>query len=392
MEDIPSYEPRIDDEAAAPQGDEENIPASVAGLKKMLFGQTETQKYSKEGPMSLRLGAIVDIDGYDEDLHALLSPKQRQSSFSPDVPVPSESSLNHYQHLSNFTSTVQSERVYSPPDDGVGPSPQKVLDGAPENEYDAPWDSKPISKYSVVSHRKQTVSPAQRAEQFEVVTHTTAVPGDMERRNVNSLERQLRKSPDTSAPLSLQQAHTSPTPVAQDAKSGSPGRELPQMLHFSHSQTHDSDLLQSISSTLQSRSKYGSDSLLSMGQSFSQGDVPMNYEQHGQGIQWPIRRSAHTNLEQIHTQHKRGEGNKLVGHAYPAHHNDSQLKPKKTLSSSQQSVNQGVGRGAGGRTRGGFSKHKNARKAQSMDGLHGDPSTLVTYDTYTHSHTYQSLV
>ena len=418
VEDIPSYEPRIDNEEAAPHGDDEDaIPSSVAGLKKMLFGgQVKTQTYTKDGPMSLRFGAIVDTDGYDEDLHAMLSPGRRQASFSPEQ---RENSVSpRLQVLSPFSNSSQGDErgghgLVSPQDEGIGPEAHKVPDMVRENEYDAPWDSKPISKYSVVAHRKQTPSPrpTQRAEQFEVETHTTAVPGNMERRNVHSLERQLRRSPDTAAAASaLRQTHVSlsPSPAREEAKTSSLDRDArlvsppQQPQHFSPTQTNDSDLLQSINSTLQSRSKFGSDSLLSMGQkeSPSQGDAPANYpaQEPAQGMQQEneVRRSARADLERIRTQYRRGEGNKPAaapGPAHPGHHNGQLQQPKRVLSHSQQSVDRGMGGGvAQRRGRGGFAGHKNARKAQSVDGLQADPSTLVTYDTHTHSHTYRSLV
>ena len=364
VEDIPSYEPRIDNEGAPASAGDQDIPSSVAELKKMLFGQPETQKYSKDGPMSPRFGAIVDTDGYDEDLHKMLTPTQHHGTFFPDE----QQQSSHYQHLQGFTATVDTEREDSPQDGGLSPTPQRVPDEGQENEYDAPWDSKPISKYSVVGHRKQALSPAQRAQQFEVVTHTTATPGNMERRNVNSLERQLRT--DTSS------------------------TSLPEQLHFSSSPTQDSDLLQSISSTLQTRSKYGSDTLLNMGQpqSFSQGDVPVNYHKPGHGKTQQgneVRRSARSDLERIRTQH-RGRSVTTAGHAHPSYHG-SNLQPKKPLSQSHQSVNHdGKRGGAGGRRA--FAQQKGTWKAHSVDGLQVDPATLVTYDTYTRSHTLQSLV
>ena len=326
--------------------------------------------------MSLRYGAIMDTDGYDENLHELLSPTKRQSSLSPDG-----------QQQSN-TSTAE-ERDSSPQTGGASPALQNGENDVHENEYDSPWDRKPISKYSVVGHRTQSLSPSQKPQQFQVVSHTTAVPGNMERRNVNSLERQLRKSPESSTPAAQQQPNTSPSPAV-------PRRSpLVPPVQFSLTQTYESDLLQSISNTLQSRSKYGSDSFLSMGQthSFSQGDVPIDYNPPGQSNQQG--RSARSDLERIRTQHRRAEGTKmgsLPGHTHPGYR-DSKLQQKRVLSRSFQSVNKGAGERGRGRGRGrGFGQHKTPHKTQSMEGLQASRSTLVSYDTYTRSHTYQSLV
>ena len=352
VEDIPSYEPRIDDEETPPTGEgSEDIPSSVAALKEMLFGQAQTQKYSKEGPMSLRFGAFVDTEDYDEDLHELLTPTgQRQGppQFSPDPHK--ESSDPQYQHLAGFSSLSD-------------PAGDLAVQGeGAENAYDTPWDSKPISKFSVVGLRKLTPSPAQRTESFEVVSHTTDLPGNMEWRNVSSLERQLKSDP---------------TPRL------SPRPEFGNPTFSSSSATQDSDLLQSISSTLQTRSKYyGSDSLLT---SFSQGDVPANYyQQQGKAVAQDIKsgRSARAELERIRTQHKRSI---TLPTAYSGSHGN-QLQQRKALSQSHQSVNRSS---VGG---GGRGKRGPARKAQSVDQLQVDPSTLVTYNTYTKSHTLQSLV
>ena len=347
VEDIPSYEPRIDDETPPTGEGSEEIPSSVAALKQMLFGQAQTQKYSKEGPMSLRFGAFVDTDDYDEGLHELLTPpSQREGTNFPSDPCPDDP---HYQHLAGFTH-------------GNGEEGAESVSQPEGNEYDTPWDSKPISKFSVVGHRR---SPAQRAEAFEVVSHTTDLPGNMERRNVSSLERQLKSD-----------SRLSPR---QDPSSSQP----------SDRQTLDSDLLQSISTTLQTRSKYGSDSFLT---SFSQGDVPANYyQEQGRAAMQQIQsgsRSARADLERIRIKHKRSI---TLPTAYSG---PSQLHQRRSLSGSHQSVSRGLSVGDVRRERvGGSSYHgRPARKTQSVDRLEVDPATLVTYDTYTKSHTLQSLV
>ena len=366
VEDIPSYEPRIDDETP-PTGDgDEAIPSSVAALKEMLFGGSQTQKYSKEGPMSLRFGAIVDTENYDEALHEMLSPSQQHAT---SLSHESQQQLSHYPGQDN---TSREGREVSPQQEGVASFPHQ--EGvSPENEYEAPWDSKPISKYSVVGHRKQTSSPAQKTEPFEVETHTTAVPGtDMEWRNVHSLERQLKTDP---FPPQL------------------PPKQWKAQALSNHSQ--ESDLLQSINNTLQKRSKYGSDTLLNM-PSFSQGDVPANYyQQTGQGdMSQGKGRSSRGELEKIRTQHKQKSITLPTGY-----HGNPLQQQQRGLSHSQQSVNQsGIGGGWRGASVGGRRRHrglshtKGTRKTWSVDALQVDPSTLVTYNTYTQSHTLQSLV
>ena len=410
VEDIPSYEPRIDDEEApstaeVEEGPDENIPSSVAGLKKMLFGQEQTQKYSKEGPMSLRFGAIVNTDDYDEDLHEMLSLTKQHMSPPPENnsthQEPDQDVSSHYQHLENFTNIQQNT---TPDKEAVVHSLVAVeqqtsspyVNEAQENEYDTPWDSKPISKYSVIG-RKQTPSPAQKAEPFEVVTHTTAVPGNMEWRNVHSLERQLRTD-SASSRVSPRQEYGYPV---DNAAASQPAHSL----QFSDTlDIHDSDLLQSISSTLQSRSKYGSESLLT---SYSQGDIPANYYQQQAQAELKQRgnsRSTRTELEKIRTQHRKMS---ITLPTTYTGYQDNKLDQRKALSRSYQSVNRGssgnIAGGSSGNIAGGSSgegkrkrvplaQHKGARKAQSVDALQVDPATLVTYNTYTQSHTLQSLV
>lgn len=405
VEDIPSYEPRIDDEAP-PTGEEpqQQIPSSVAALKEMLFGQAETQKYSKEGPMSLRFGAFVDTEDYDEDLHDLLTPTQPQQPLQlpthgrrepPPPPVPAAAPVQnqptepHYQHLAEVNKNVQEleeEEVEQQQQQKVGvggweEGGETLMEG---NEYDTPWDSKLISKFTVVGLRKQTPSPAaQRTQSFEVISHTTDLPGNMERRNVNSLERQLKSRLSPRQEMTYPISPSSPRPMVFTDPSYNTTQDSG---HF----TQDSDLLQSISSTLQSRSKYGSDTLLT---SFSQGDVPANYyQQQGKAVVQQIKsgsagRSARGDLERIRTQHKKAV-------TLPARQSRFAGTKQKAMSQSHQSVHhssmaEAEGGGGGGRERG---KRGLARKTQSVDKLQVDPATLVTYNTYTKSHTLQSLV
>ena len=381
VEDIPSYEPRIDDEEALPTEEEcsEDIPSSVAALKQLLFGQASTQKYLKEGPMSLRFGAFVDTEDYDEELHEMLTPTSQQGQpqlhdQQPNHPDP------HYQHLTAFNESTNSETGGEVArGEGEGGSSSQPW----ENEYDTPWDSKPISKFSVVGHRgKLTPSPAHRTESFEVVSHTTDLPGNMERRNVNSLERQLKHDPNSSV-----------SPRQDLGYSGGTYSQPSSNLEFTDPGIQDSDLLHSISATLQTRSKYGSDSLLT---SFSQGDVPANYyQQQGRAAMQQAKsgvRSARGDLERIRTKHKRAI-TLPMSYSGPQ---TSKLQHKKALSRSHQSVSHSGVTGDGGRGQGRATSYHGggglARKTQSVDQLQVDPSTLVTYNTYTKSHTLQSLV
>ena len=453
-EDIPTYEPRIDQEMPPSEvAGGEPILSTVAALKMMLFGEGSTKKYTKDGPMSLRHGAIVDAQDYDPDLHAMLSPGEREASLSPNdqqkekmgqqrnsiTPSPHEGSRSPQGAgmqgwRANSTSPAAKEgwrksASLSPQDRGTGPH-QQLPGMRPEdceNEYDAPWDNKAFSKFAVISHRRKAPVAMQRRDgstreqasvervEFPVTSHTTATPGSMERRNVQSLERQKKwRIPAPPAPPLQQKPPLPPgrqggslerggrlvSPTQSLERGGrlvSPTQSLgrggrivsptqsPQLLNA------DSDLLKSINSTLQNRSKYGSDSFLSLGAKHgssqsSHGGSP----DHQQPPQGPLDSAPNAGSVQVMAAQRGG---------MTSPQNGGPLNHPQMLSRSQQSMDSGRGsrggRGGGGgrvQARGGFAGQKNPRLAQSVDGLQGNVSTHVVYDQVTNSHTFRSLV
>lgn len=266
VEDIPPrYDPTYDPDFEAsleryePRVDEE-IPSTVAELKKMLFGEqaTEVTRYSTEGSLSPRYTHPVNMSfETDYEFH-------RDSSLSPN----------------NNNNNSREQRS------DIGPQPRAVNLKEEEKEekkeedsnlYETPWDQKPVSKYSVVGMRKRTgsggqkdrISPSRERIQFaEVSTHEEPVPGNTELRNVHSLERPAK--------------HHRHSPKASPEHS----------------------LLESISNTLQGRSNYGSDSLLN---SVSPEEQPKSSQQLFYSPQQnrKVPRSARGELEKIKAEHRR---------------------------------------------------------------------------------------
>lgn len=260
VEDIPSYEPRGDEETSSTV---EEIPSTVAELKRMLFGDQEAE---------------VKMHRKGEGLQSI-----------------------------EYHSMEQHE---SPPASSEDPS----------NLYDTPWDKKPGPKFRVIGHRKKGPKGQKDRLQFaEVSTHDTPIPGNTEVRNVHSLERSKRV-----------------------------GR------------TKENTLLESISNSLQEKSKYGSDSLL-------------NFSSRSQQLSPPRRRnivrvSSKGELEKIKAEHRRDP--RYSPHASPKS-TGAQKPPKKvgfTISNGQP------------------------RHTVSWDGLQRDPNTQVTFDSSTQSHIFRSLV
>ena len=427
IEDIPTYEPRIDQEMPPSEGEGgELIPSTVAALKMMLFGEGNTKKYTKEGPMSLRHGAIVDTQSYDPDLHAMLSPDDREASLSPNdqqkervgqprdgiTPSPrggsrSPQGVGVQGWRTNSTSPTAKDEwrkssSLSPQDRGISPHQQfpGVRPEDCENEYDAPWDNKAFSKFAVISHRRKAPIAMQRRDgstneqpgtervEFPVTSHTTATPGSMERRNVQSLERQKKwRIPAPPSPLAPPPQQKPPLPPGgRQGGSLERGGRLVSPTRSPQPLSADSDLLKSISSTLQNRSKYGSDSFLSLGA--KQGS---SQSSHGSS-------PDHQLPPQGQQDHTRNAGSVRVMTAQrggmTSPQNGGLVNHPQMLSRSQQSVDSGKG-GGGGRmqARSGFAGQKNPRLAQSVDGLQGNASsTHIVYDQVTNSHTFRSLV
>ena len=301
----PSYEPRVDEE----------IPSTVAELKKMLFGEREsnTAKYKKEGSLSPRHN-----EGFDYPYEY-----QRDSSLSPNT----------------SNSNQEGGR-------GVDPWPDLEEE---ENVYDMPWEKKTVSKYRVVGQRKKPGNGAQKdvkeTLQFaEVSTHEAPTPGSTEVRNVHSLERPLKKNRPN------KQSHSLDRPI-----------KVPTLVEDS--------LLESISSTLQGRSKFGSDSLLTTiaMEATAASNAMQTYSPPQKRMTNGVR-SSKRELEKIRAEHRRDP-------RYSPHTSPKTVAPAKPAK------------------RVGFTQpNGQPRTAVSLDGLQRDPSTRVTYDSSTRSHVFRSLV
>ncbi len=328
VESIPTYEPRVD---------EEEVPSTVAELKKMLFGQkeAETSRFKRGEPKRL--------DYYEEEHE--LNYEYHRDGRSPSPP--NNNNNNSGAVLGGITETPEEETIertsspeLPPPDLDDGEEDTNET----ENVYDTPWDKKPASKYvnSGGSLQKpRETSPLGHREMLhfaEVSTHEGPIPGNTELRNVHSLERRSKRQ----------------------TKSASTDLE-------------GSSLLESISSTLQSRSKYGSDSLLSDVASTPTVTFPPQITPSSQSS--PPRRgrqevrSARGELEKIKAEHRR----------------DVRYSPQASPRSPLQQR-------AKTRTRFAQLNGQPPRMAASLDELQRDSHTEVRYDVSTHAHIYRSLV
>ena len=303
----PSYEPRVDEE----------IPSTVAELKRMLFGEQESgaTRYKKEGSQSPRHNRAFD---YPFEYH-------RDSSLSPNI------------SNSNPVSEKEGE-----------PWPDFPEEGEEKNLYDMPWEKKAVSKYRVVGHRKKAGKDGGQKEaketlQFaEVSTHEAPKPGSMEVRNVHSLERPPKKHSNKS--------HSLDRPI-----------KVPTL--------EENSLLESISSTLQGRGKFGSDSLLTTiaMEATAATNAMQTYSPPQKRMANGVR-SSKGELEKIRAQHRR----------------DPRYSPQtspKTVGPQKPAKRVGLTQSNG-----------QPRMAVSWDGLQRDPSTQVSYDSSTRSHVFRSLV
>lgn len=323
VEDIPTYEPRVDEE----------IPGTVAELKMMLFGQREmeTSKFRRGEPKHLVYYPQESGFVYEYDANGSGMPNHNNNNSGTILPDIREASEEAVEEV------VKRETASSPELPPPDLDREEVFDvEETENVYDTPWDTKPASKYvnqGATAYKLRGSSPSGQKETLhfaEVSAHDGPIPGNMELRNVHSLERPLKRG-QKSASVDLE----------------------------------GSSLLASISSTLQSRSKYGSDSLLSnlaaTSSSLEQGSPPRREKQEV--------RSARAELEKIKAEHRR----------------DPRYSPAASPRSPLQQR-------AKGRTR--LPQHNGLppRMASSLDELQRDIPTEVRYDASTHTHIYRSLV
>lgn len=304
----PSYEPRVDEE----------IPSTVAELKRMLFGDREKDatRFKKETSQSPRHNKPFD---YPFEYH-------RDSSLSPNI--------------GNSNQVGGKEEAEPWPDLGE--------EDEARNLYDMPWEQKAVSKFRVVGPRKKAGKDRGQKEtlQFgEVLTHEAPKPGSMEVRNVHSLERPPKN------------------------RSGKEPKASPLLDHPVKATTQEENsLLESISSTLQGRGKFGSDSLLTTiaMEATAASNAMQTYSPPQKRMANGVR-SSKGELEKIRAQHRRDP------------HYSPQTSPKAAPQKSAKRV--------------GFTQSNGQpRMAVSWDELQRDPSTQVSYDSSTRSHVFRSLV
>ncbi len=328
VEDIPTYEPRVDEE----------IPSTVAELKMMLFGQQEGDKSKFKRGEGKRLDYYPEERELDYEYHGDGSTSPNHNNNNSGAVLPDITEIPEEREEETGRELTASSPELPPPDlDGEEGEMVEL-----ENVYDTPWDQKPASKYvsqGATAQKRGSSSPLEQREKLhfaEVSVHDGPIPGNSELRNVHSLERPMKQQ--------------------QQQKSASADLE-------------GSSLLESISSTLQSKSRYGSDSLLN--------NISPTFQTSGLATTShtspPLRRerqevrSARAELEKIKAEHRRDP------------HYSPKASPRSAL---QQRARE--------RTR--FVEHNGhpPRMTVSLDELQRD--TEVRYDSSTHAHIYRSLV
>ena len=218
VEDIPSYEPRVDQ--VVPITPEEELPVGVAAIKMKLFGRHEQEaaRYKKDGILSPKYTHPTNIT-FTEDYFSK-SPTHRDSS-------PNANNNNSEEE---------------PPETPV------INGGEHIPKTQGPWEQQ---KYKVIGVRRRTNSndhvkektpppthpkkPGLQIKYAEVSVKETPKPFATEVRNVHSLERKELKK----------RAHQSPPTTSAEG---------------------GNSLLASINDTLHVTSRYGSDSFLSNGE------------------------------------------------------------------------------------------------------------------------------
>ena len=383
---------------------QEEIPTSVAALKKKLFGAQEqgVTKYKKEGSLSPKYTHPTSVTfetGYKFSKES--SPFYRENS--PNV--------NNNNGLDVEKATTPSPRLTNQNGAGTKEGAAAVASGvdasssknpssrAPqEGLYDPPWETSAVSKFKVIGRMRTgsagssgsskpagkersppPVSPKTKKQGgilFGEVSMTEApTPGSMELRNVHSLERskhkkerQERQKQRKQEQQQQQQEQVQRSPPVHSYSLDRPGRREPSPAatsppHHSFSLDRrgapspstfvppptslaiggDDSLLASITDTLQKQSKYGSDTLLSPPTSRMSGLEP----QKPKKVPNEVRMSSRGELEKIRAAHRREPPPPPMGVATssvtpPTHSSPTQGTTPTPTRSSPQGIGNGV--------------------------------------------------
>ena len=382
---------------------QEEIPTSVAALKKKLFGAQEqgVTKYKKEGSLSPKYTHPTSMSfepGYKFGKES--SPFYRENS--PNVnnnngldvekatPSPWLANQNRGDIKEGAAAVASAVDVSLPknPSNGV---PQEGL-------YDPPWETSAVSKFKVIGRMRTgsagssgsgkpagkertppPVSPKTKKQGgilFGEVSMTEApTPGSMELRNVHSLERskhkkerqerqkqrkleqqqhqeQLQHFPPVHSYSLDRPGHREPLPAATSPPHHSLSldrRGAPSPSTFmppppsSLAVGGEDSLLASITDTLQKQSKYGSDTLLSPPTSRMSGLEP----QKPKKVPNEVRMSSRGELEKIRAAHRREPPLPPTGVATspvtpPTHSSPTQRTTPTPTCTSPQGIGNGV--------------------------------------------------
>lgn len=312
VEDIPSYEPRVDETSPPP---EDELLTGVAAIKAKLFGSHEKEavRYKKEGMLSPKYMHPVNMtfpDHYFGNGSAQEVPPNinNNNSASEDD---SEPILQQRAVTGGVVSTDEAlvkdtllmagsggaGRGESPPTDGKKAETSGVT--TPEdpaepdqNLYDAPWEKKAVSKYKVIGVRRRSASPGQGKEK----TPPPAAPKRLGPK-IQIAEVSVEETPRPLTTAEVRNVHSLERKHSNE-KAWGRGSVSPPMGGVAS----ESSLLASISNTLQATSRYGSDSLLNNGESLpsQQGGGPTVRKSSGE-----VKISSRGELEKIRAAHRK---------------------------------------------------------------------------------------
>ncbi len=410
---------------------DDQLAVGVAAIKLKLFGQKEEEatRYKKEGmlsPKNVNPNNITFNDNYFREMeagegygqslgHRDSSPNMNNNnSASEEDSVVSdvirweeprfldsgahilnngmhtlntgneEAPQEYIHHLSNgkeeplpHNNGKEEPLTHSPmfPDDPAEPPNQ--------NMYESPWEEKSISKYKGIGIRRRSASDLKEK------TPPPVMPKKVGPQKMKFAEVSIKNTPKPSAATELRNVHSLERPLRHSPQATPPS---PPTLH----KTSEDSLLASISSTLQVTSRYGSDSFLSNGGGEvgggGCGNSPLHKEMRATSTS-ELKMSARRELEKIRAAHRR-EAAPNVPHPSPltqAMKPDQRSSPQLYPPQQPRVLGGGASSSASAEARG---VHPPPRHS-SLDGLlqqHPSPETHVMYDSQTQAHIFRSLV
>lgn len=383
VEDIPTYEPRVD-MTTPPLQDE--VPTGVAAIKMKLFGNQEQEatRYKKEGVLSPKHVHPVNITFGEHYFNGTTGSRET----SPNV------NNNNSEEDSVVSDSLVTSAGGRGAEAGMETRAEKgvvVVEDPPEpnqNLYDSPWEQKAVSKYNVIGIKHRAGSPG-------AVKEKTPPPTAPKRAKIQIAKVSVKETPQPIATeVEVRNVHSLERKRSNDRPPRTRGRgsvsppAAPGMVGIGGGGTVEDSLLASISNALQVTSRYGSDSFLSRGDSPSGtgGGANVGKRLSGSG---ELKFSTRGELEKIRAAHRKdttpittplvqNNTKPIIQHSSPQIYS-----PKSPISNNPSSPARGLAVGGA---------MKSSHMTSSLEGLQRRADTHVTYDAQTQAHIFRSLV